>query len=63
MSADAERLARESAPAADQSADSVRAKRTSPREAPAAPGAVEIIEGDNLEAAGTLASGSFSLVY
>ena len=63
MSADAERLARESAPAADQSADSVRAKRTSPREAPAALGAVEIIEGDNLEAAGTLASGSFSLVY
>ncbi|MGN7979323.1 DNA-methyltransferase [Microbacterium sp. 22195] len=63
MSADAERLVRESAPAADQSADSVRAKRTSPREAPAAPGAVEIIEGDNLEAAGTLASGSFSLVY
>jgi site-specific DNA-methyltransferase (adenine-specific) len=27
------------------------------------PGSVEIIEGDNLEAAGTLASGSFSLVY
>ena len=26
-------------------------------------GSVEIIEGDNLEAAGTLASGSFSLVY
>lgn len=58
-----ERSERRSAPAADRSADSVRAKRTSPRETPAPAGAVEIIEGDNLAAAASLASGSFTLVY
>lgn len=59
---------RQTAPPADESADSVRAKRVSPREAHAAkevakPGTVEIIEGDNLEVAASLASGSFTLVY
>jgi len=62
------RQPRETVPAAEESADSVRAKHISPREAPRAdeattPGAVEIIEGDNLEAAASLASGSFTLVY
>ncbi|MDQ0615203.1 DNA modification methylase [Microbacterium sp. W4I4] len=64
----AARQSRETAPAAEESADSARAQRISPRGAPSAdgatkPGAVEIIEGDNLEVAASLASGSFTLVY
>ncbi|WP_417555072.1 DNA-methyltransferase [Microbacterium sp.] len=39
------------------------APRSVTREEPAVQGAVEIIEGDNLEVAATLASGSFTLVY
>lgn len=61
--ASTERFARESALAAGKLQGSVRAKRTSPREAPAPQGAVEIIQGDNLAVAAALASGSFTLVY
>lgn len=57
------RSARRSAPPAERSADSVRAKRTSPREAHARPGTVTIHEGDNLAVAAVLPSGSFTLVY
>ena len=59
-----ERSARRSTPAAEESATLVRAKRTTPRQThKAQPGSVEIIEGDNLAAAASLASGSFTLVY
>ena len=53
-------VARDSTPAAEGSPESVRGKRTSPREAP---GRVTIIQGDNLEVAATLASSSFTLIY
>ncbi len=58
-----EHSARRNAPPAEESADPVRAKRRNPREAPVAPGAVEIIEGDNLAAARTLPAASFTLIY
>jgi len=59
-----ERSARASARRAEEASGSARAKRAAARPTEAVgPGSVEIIAGDNLAAAATLASGSFTLVY